>query len=300
MFDRVVLSRDLVDVRGVVLGQRGHVISVAAVHEAALRAPATPRRLLSETPIAEDLHLPLADPPYRHLFRGSGVQAAVARALLGVRLPQSLFDELSNLKISDPARYRHGLTTAAVTTRMLIAAVGDAPALPDLAAAGLLHDLGMRHLSFHLVRNGDRLDGQEVMDVASHPLLGGWHLATVLGTHPAVDAALAHHWRCGYGYPALPHAPARAVQVVGVASAFAALTQTRAFRSEPFDARGAADVLISEATAGRADVNTARLLVHALRGAKGEVRQVRFGRERLGHAPKVNRHTNIGPVQAVV
>jgi hypothetical protein len=47
-------------------------------------------------------------------------------------------------------------------------------------------------------------------------------------------------------------------------------------------------------------MNTVRLLVHALRGAKGDVRQVRFGRERLGHAPTVNRHTDIGPVQATV
>lgn len=300
MFDRVVLPRDLVDARGAVLAKRGAVLSIDSVQEMARRAPALPRRALSETPVAEDLHLPLADPPYRHLFRGAGVQAAVARALLAVRLPPQLFDELTALKASDPARYRHALTTGAVTARMLIAAVGDAPALPDLAAAGLLHDLGMRHVSLHLVRNGDTLDGREVMDVASHPILGGWHLAAVLGAHAAVEAALSHHWRNGHGYPTLTQPPSRAAQVVSVASAFAALTQARAFRSEPFDARGAADVLISEATASRSDVNTVRLLVHALRGAGGDVREVRFGRERLGHAPVVNRYTAIAPVRSSV
>jgi HD-GYP domain-containing protein (c-di-GMP phosphodiesterase class II) len=298
MFDRVVLPRDLVDARGTVLAKRGVVLSVEVVQDAARRAPALPRRALSETPVAEDLHLPLADPPYRHIFRGAGVQAAVARALLAVRLPQPLFDELSALKATDPARYRHALTTAAVTARMLIAAVGDAPALPDLAAAGLLHDLGMRHASLHLVRNGDSLDDREVMAVASHPILGGWHIASVLGGHPAVEAALSHHWRNGHGYPSLPQAPSRAGQVVAVASAFAALTQARSFRSEPFDARGAADVLISEASASRADANTVRLLVHTLRGAAGEVRQVRFGRERLGHSPTVNKYTPIGPLRS--
>jgi len=300
MFDRVVLSRDLFDANGAVLVKRGLVISVDSVYETARRAPALPRLVLSETIIAEDLHLPLADPPYRHFFRGSGVQAAVARALLAVRLPQALFDELAALKVLDPARYRHGLTTGAVTARMLIAAVGDAPALPDLAAAGLLHDLGMRHLSFHRLRSGDPLDRREVMDVASHPILGAWHLASLLGAHPAVDAALAHHWRNGRGYPSLPRAPSRAVQVVAVASAFTALTQMRAFRSEPFDARGAADVLISEAARSRADLNTVRLLVHALRGARGEVGLVSFGRERLGHAPVVNRYTDIAPLRSPV
>jgi len=42
-------------------------------------------------------------------------------------------------------------------------------------------------------------------------------------------------------------------------------------------------------------MNTVRLLVHALRGATGEVRHIRWGRERVGHAPEVNRHTDIAP-----
>ncbi len=300
MFDRIVLPRDLVDAGGAVLAKRGLVVSVDSIQELTRRPPDLSRRALSETPVAQDLRFPLADPPYRHLFRGAGVQAAVARALLAARLPQPLFDELAALKASDPARYRHGLATGAVTARMLIAAVGDAPALPDLAAAGLLHDLGMRHVASHLARNGDPLDGREVMDVASHPILGAWHLASLLGAHPAVEAALSHHWRNGHGYPTLTQPPSRAAQVVSVASAFAALTQARAFRSEPFDARGAADVLISEASASRADANTVRLLVHALRGAAGEVKQVRFARERLGHAPAVNRYTPIGPTRSQV
>ena len=293
MIDRVVLTRDLLDARGTVLARRGTVVSPAAVSEAALRAPALPRRVLSETPFAEEIHLPMADPAYRHLFRGEGVQPAVARAVLGARLPQALFDELLALKVSDPLRYRHALTTAAVTVRMLLAALGPEPALSDLAAAGLLHDLGMRHVSFHLLRNGDPLAEHEVAQVAAHPLLGAWHLATVLGRHPAVDAALAHHWRHGHGYPLLPQPPPRSVDVVGVASAFAALTQARPFRSDPFDARGAVDVLVAEAQAGLDDVETVRLLVHALRGAQGEIRHVRFGRDRLGHGPTSNRHTAI-------
>ena len=296
MFDRVTLSRDLVDVHGIVLGKRGLVVSVASVKEAALHAPSLPRRSLSDTPLAEDLHLPLADPAYRHLFRGPDLQTAVARTLLSVRLPLPLFDELSALRSADPARYRHALATAAVTARLLIAAVRDAPGLPDVAAAGLLHDLGMRHVAPKLRRNGDPLEPREVEDLAAHPLLGAWHIAGLLGVHPAVEAALGHHWRGGRGYPSLPGAPPRAVQVVGVASAFAALTQERSYRSEPFDARGAADVLVADARDGGADASTVRLLVHALRGASGDMGKVRFARERQGHAPRVNRHTPIAAI----
>jgi len=293
MFDRVTLAQDLLDCRGTLLGRRGLVVSRQAIAEAAGRAPQVPRRLLSETFVAEDLHVPLADAPYRHLFRGPGVQSSVARALLSVRLPSSLYDELLALKFADPSRYRHGLTTAAVATRMLGAAVGEARVLPDLAAAGLLHDLGMRHLPQRLLRHGDALGPDDNREISTHPLLGAFHLACVLGPHPAVDAALSHHWRQGQGYPRIESPPSRSIEVVGVASAFAALTQTRPFRSDPYDARGATDLLIAEASAGHADANTVKLLVHALRGGLGEARTIRFGRERNGHAPVVNRHTPI-------
>lgn len=296
MFNRITLTRDLVDCRGVVLGHKGLVVSPESIDEAAAATRPGPRRVLSETPVAEDLHLPMSEPVWRHLFRGPGVQAAVARGLLAIALPEALYAELLALKAADPGRYRHSLATAAVAARVLQAAVGDARSLPDLCAAALLHDLGMRHLPPRLVRSTDVLRPEEASEVAAHPLLGALHLARVLGPHPAVEAALSHHWRAGQGYPRLPRPPSRSMEVVAVASAFAALTQPRPFRSEPFDARGAVDLLVAESSAGQADPTSVKLLVHALRGADGEARLVVFGRERHGHAPVVNRHSSIAAV----
>lgn len=293
MSDRITLAQDLVDCRGRVLGRKGLVLSTEGIDEAAAAARPAPPRPLSETFVAEDLHLPLGHPTYRHLFRGPGVQSGVARALLAVQLPDSLFDELAVLKTADPGRYRHAVATAAVATRMLTAAVGEARSLPELAGAALLHDLGMRYLPPGLARTTGHLGPEEVRDISAHPFLGAYHLARVLGRHPAVEAALSHHWRMGQGYPRLARPPSRSMEVVAVASAFAALTQPRAFRSEPYDARGAVDLLVADAASGTADPNTVKLLVHALRGGEGEARLVRFGRERHGHAPVVNRHSPI-------
>ncbi len=296
MFDRISLAQDLVDCRGAVLGRRGLVLSAASIEEAAAAAHPEPRRPLAGTPVAEDLHLPLAEPAWRHLFRGPAVQAAVARAVLAVELPEALYAELAAAKAADPLRYRHGLATAAVSARVLEAAVGEARSLPDLCAAALLHDLGMRHLPPRVLRSTDCLRAQEVNEVATHPMLGAFHLARVLGPHPAVEAALSHHWRSGQGYPRLERAPPRSLEVVAVASAFVALTQPRPFRSEPFDARGAMDLLVAEASAGQADPSSVRLMVHALRGGEGEPRLLRFSRPRHGHAPVVNRHSAIAEV----
>ncbi len=301
MFDRVTLARDLLDCRGTLVGKKGLVLSAQSIAEAASRAPQAPRRPLSGTFIAEDLYLPLADATYRHLFQGPGVQSGVARALLSVRLPAVLYEELRAMRQGDLPRYRHGLATAAVASRILTSVVGEARALPEMAAAALLHDIGMRHLPGRLSRHAEALERTDAAEVAAHPLLGAYHLASVLGPHPAVDAALSHHWRNGQGYPRLPQPPSRAIEVVAVASAFTALTQPRSFRSEPFDARGATDLLVAEAAAGHADENTVRLLVHTLRGGRGEVREVRFGRERLGHAPTVNRYSSIAaPARSMV
>ncbi len=293
MFDRVTLSDDLIDCRGQVLARRGFVISAQSIAEAAQRAPRLPRRPVSETFVAGDLLAPLDSGPYRHLLQGPGVRAGVEEALLAIRFPDALWDELALARQSSASLYEHALVTAVVAVRMLLAAVGAARGVPDLAAAALAHDLGMRHLPARLLRNRDRLSREESRDVAAHPLLGAYHLALLLGAHPAVAAAQSHHWRCGQGYPGLASPPPRSILVVGVASAFAALTRPRPYRSEAYDPRGAADVLIEDVAEGHADANTVKLLVHALRGGCGDVRALRFGHAREGHGPTVNRHTRV-------
>ncbi len=295
MFDRLILTEELVDCRGEVLAARGVVLSPESIADAAARAPALPRTALAETPLAADVEVPLIEHAHRHLFSAEPVRDAVRRMILALELPDVLYDELLALRRAASPVHAHAFLSAAVTVRMLLCAVGEARGVPDLAAAALLHDLGMRHLPPRLSRLRERLGREEALRVAAHPLLGAYHLARVLGHHPAISAALGHHWRCGQGYPVMATRPTRSMEVVSVASAFAALTQPRPFRSGAYDARGAADVLVAEATRGQVDANTVKLLVHALRGGNGDPRVVRFGRERGGHGPDVNRHVHLAP-----
>jgi len=289
MMARTTLSRDLLDCQGRLLARRGAEITPRAVAEAAAGAQPLPGVPLSASVVAEDLAQAMAEPVYKHLFRLRSVQSEVAAAVLSAELPEPLHQELRHLRDADWNRYRHAVATTVVAARMLHSALGDAAAIPGLVAAALLHDLGMRHLPAELLRSRGPLDAAGLRQVATHPLLGAWHLATVLGRHPAVEAALGHHWRQGRGYPRLELAPSRSVDVVAVASAFVALTHPRPFRAAVYDARGAVDLLVADAVAGEADVDSVKLLVHALRGAHGQVREIRFGRARLeqgpGHVP---------------
>jgi HD-GYP domain-containing protein (c-di-GMP phosphodiesterase class II) len=290
MLEGVTLPLDLVSCEGAVLAPAGAVVTLASIAEAASRAQRLPGRPLAETFAAGDLSEPLTNPTHRHVFRSAQVQGAVARVLLSTALPEPLWNELAAMRTNDPARWRHAIATACVAVRMLLGVTDDQAALSGAAAAGLLHDLGMRHVPRRTGRSGDELAPRDAEAIATHTLLGALHLASVLGDHPAVEAALAHHWRRGSGYPRLPGAPSRLSEVVAVASAFVALTQPRVFRSSAYDARGAADILIREGTQERADLEAVKLLVHALRGGKGDARAVRFGRERMSQAPAVNRH----------
>jgi len=293
MFDRITLRRDLLDCNGQVLARRGFVISPESIAEAAGSARPEAAVSLAETFVADDLEFPLGGHAHRHLLRTPETRSALGQVLLSVRLPPAAWDEVHAVKILDPGRYQHALATAVVTARLLGVAAGESRVLPEVVAAALLHDLGMRHVAARVHRGAGALRAEEAREVAQHPFLGAWHLARLLGSHPAVEAALAHHWCKGQGYPDLARPPSRAVEVITVASAFAALTQARAYRSDAFDSRSAVDVLVAEAGVARYDPSTVKLLVHALRGGHGEARLVRFGRARSAQAPLVNHHTPI-------
>ena len=62
MFDRVVLSRDLVDCAGAVLAPRGAVVSVGTVSESARAASPAPRVVLARSGVAAHLHQSIAEP----------------------------------------------------------------------------------------------------------------------------------------------------------------------------------------------------------------------------------------------
>jgi len=270
-------------------------VSVESIAEAAAQARPGSVTPVSDTFIADDIGDVLREPALCHLLRTEAVVSAVRGVIESAALPQPLVEEMAAAKLLDPVRYRHALSSAVVTTRLILAAAGTARASPQIAVAALLHDIGMRHVPARVVGTADSLHGEDSVEVAQHPLLGAFQLARQLGEHPAVEAALAHHWRDGQGYPDLPERPSPTTEVVGVASAYSALTQGRAYRSEPFEARGAADLLIAEAASGHADPFAVKLLVHAMRGGEGPINGLRFARARQGMSPVVNRHTRIAP-----
>lgn len=97
----------------------------------------------------------------------------------------------------------------------------------------LFHDIGTLGVPEHLLHKPDALDEQEWNEMKAHPVIGANLLANVPMLEKVRPIVLSHHERYdGKGYPAglkedqIP----LAAQIIAVADAFQAMTQTRPYR----------------------------------------------------------------------
>lgn len=287
-----VLTRDVVAADGRVVAPKGAVVDVDYLRDVSARAPRGLRiRSLYETPLADAVLAALDAPPLEHLVAPALARGQIADALSDIRFPQEVWDELEALRREDELRFTHAVWTTLVSARMFRAVLGDAPGIPRMLGGALVHDLGMRLVAPRLRGNQDHLTRAEALALEDHPLLGALLLASVLGDAPAVHFALLHHIRSGHGYPrvqSLP--PLRGLDLVAVASAYAAMVGPRAFRPAPFSPRGAIDQLLDETQTGHFDERAVRLLIFCMRGTRGALQELQPAREKTGFRPKVNHY----------
>jgi HD-GYP domain-containing protein (c-di-GMP phosphodiesterase class II) len=287
-----VLTRDLFSADGRLVASRGEIVDLGRLKDSAAKAPRGQReKPLFETTCAEAVLEAFEAPALQHLVGNEPNRALVADVLSDLRFPQQIWDELEALRRDDPARYQHAIWTALVSARLFRTALGMAPGLSRLVGGALTHDIGMRHSALRLRFKREHLTPSEAMSLEDHPLLGALLLASALGDAPAVHAALLHHARAGFGYPRVQGtSPLRGLDLVAVASAFAALVAPRAYRAQAFNARGAIDQLLEEAGAGHFDARAVRLLIHCLRGGNGTAGALVLPRKPTGFRPPVNNH----------
>jgi HD-GYP domain-containing protein (c-di-GMP phosphodiesterase class II) len=287
-----VLTKDLLTADGKVVASRGEVVDLAMLKDVAVKAPRGVReRPLFETTHAEAVLQAFESPALQHLAGDEAARAMAADALAEVRFPQAVWDELESLQKHDAPRYQHAIFTGITAARLFRAALGIGPAVPRMVAGALVHDIGMLHVGLRLRLKRDHLTRAEAMALEDHPLLGALLLASMLGDAPSVHFALLHHTRAGFGYPKIEGTPPlRGLDLIAVASAFAALVCPRSYRVTPFNPRGAVDQLLEDSQAGHFDPRAVRLLIHCLRGGRGPLQDLPLPRKATGFRPTVNHH----------
>ena len=286
------LTRDLVAADGRIIATSGTLVDLHLLRDTAARAPRDQRqRALHETSIAEAVFESFDAAALVHLVGSADGRAQAANSVAEVRFPDAVWEELDLLRIEDPPRFTHALWSALVAARLFRAALGEAPGAARMIGGALVHDLGMRYVAPRLRWKRDHLTEAEALSLEDHPLFGAIVLASALGDAPAVHFALLHHTRAGFGYPRVQGlAPLRGLDLIAVASAFAAMVAPRSFRPQPFNPRGAADQLLDEANLGHFDVRAVRLLIHCLRGARGSMQELKLPRTATGFRPLRNCH----------
>ncbi|MBS2025953.1 MAG: hypothetical protein JST92_26440 [Deltaproteobacteria bacterium] len=287
-----ILTRDVIAADGRVIANRGEIVDLEFLKEVTAKAPKGLRsRPLHETSIADSVLEALDAAPLEHILAPTAARGQVADALADVRFPDEIWHELESMRVEDPARFTHAVWTSLVAARMFRTALGEAPGIPRMLGGALVHDLGMRLASPKLRGKRDFLNKAEAAALEDHPLLGALLLASVLGDAPPVHFALLHHVRSGHGYPRVKtQAPLRGLDLISVASAFAAMVSPRAYRAQPFSPRGAIDQLLEEAQAGHFDERAVRLLIFCMRGAKGALGELRLPKQLTGFRPMENNH----------
>lgn len=289
-----VLTKDLVTVDGRRLASRGEIVDIARLKAVALKAPRGLReRTLFETYVAEaELVVEAFDKsPLQHLLGGeSRRRVRAATALAEVRFPQPIWAELQALRKEDAPRYQHAIWTSVIVAHLFQQAMGEQPGMHRLVGGALTHDLGMRQVAATLRFKQDHLTRADALALECHPLLGALVLASVLGDAPAVQFALLHHTRAGFNYGrAGNESTLRELDLISVASAFAALIAPRSYRLLPYNPRGAVDQLVDDAVAGQFDLRAIRLLIRCLRSTKPDA-NLRFPRKLTGFRPPVNHY----------
>jgi HD-GYP domain-containing protein (c-di-GMP phosphodiesterase class II) len=294
-----VLTRDLQAADGTLVAARGDVVDLVLLRDVAASAPRNLVHVpLHNTVLAESVLAAFEAAPLEHLCADPEVRGRLADILAEVRFPEPVWTELDSLRREDELRGQHCIWTAMIAARMFSAALGDAPGLSRLVAGALVHDVGMRHAAPRLRWKRDHLTRSEALALEDHPILGALLLARFLGDVPAVHFALLHHTRAGQGYPKLAGAqPLRGLDVVTVASAFAAMIAHRPYRPMPFNPRGAADQLLEESQLGWFDERAVRLLIHCLRGKGSQLSDMPLARRATGFRPPENHH-GLSPAQA--
>src|SRR5690349_19616251 len=124
-------------------------------------------------------------------------------AIAQVRLPKPVALHLTLARETRRALFDHSILMAMLCAHPVRESVGSALDLRDAAAAGLLHDLGMLHISPELLDSDERLSGDELKPVWAHPLTSSM-LVDRFPEYPkdVVRAIVEHHERLdGSGYP---------------------------------------------------------------------------------------------------
>ena len=143
-----------------------------------------------------------SEPRFRLLAGGSGVERLL-NAFYAMPMNEALAFKLTVAREQRPDVFEHSIQIALIALFLAIKSGLPERELANVAAAGMLHDIGVLHIDPALLQPGHRLDADELRHVYAHPMTAYLILQTFPLFPPEISTAVfEHHERLdGSGYP---------------------------------------------------------------------------------------------------
>lgn len=143
-----------------------------------------------------------SEPRFRLLAGGHGVERLL-NAFYAMPMNEALVFKLTVAREQRPDIFEHSIQIALIALFLAIKSRLPERELANVAAAGMLHDIGVLHIDPALLEPGHRLDADELRHVYAHPMTAYLILQTFPLFHPEISTAVfEHHERLdGSGYP---------------------------------------------------------------------------------------------------
>ena len=282
----------LYDINGTLLVKTDQAISEKVIEEVIKQNKIESSQiLLAQTNIINDIIEKINSGIYKTMFSDNKTSDKVIDILAQTSFAKLMIRELENLKLNLPGTYNHILVVAALSIKICLDLNTEEFDPHRIAKIGLVHDIGKSRLPAAIIEKDKPLTHEEFKIIQTHPWIDHLLISHYLNTTKSfvAKAALCHHERLdGSGYPLGIAKINNYVQTIIPCDIFDALISQRPYRSEPFTARAALDLLLEESKKGKINSKFVKCLISYSRKDKPHYKSVNPSQTNRDAPPKIN------------
>ncbi len=283
-------ARNLFDIYGNILIKADENITTTLIKSITRNATSRESQIiLAKTPIVKDILTAVSTGIYRTIFSNKEDLTPILKIVAKTKLKAPIIEELKSLKKCLPLVYNHLLIVTALSIKMSLDLKNYDPF--QAAQIGLVHDLGKSRLPQDILEKRGPLTHDEFKMIQTHPSIEYILLSAYLKNTKSTIAytSFLHHERSdGTGYPRGIQRLNKYVQTLIPCDIFDALVSSRPYRSGPYTARAALDLLLDEVKKGRLNKKFVICLISYMRREKINFKNVKIATQHRDAPPLIN------------
>ncbi len=247
---------------------------------------------LKETFVYNDVNLAIHKEPYRSYCKSVG-ESDVLKIFGDISVPTVILDEYNFMRIKDEYTYTHSINTTLLVICLCMMFFDDYQKMLQVVTASFTHDIGKSRIPSSILHSTMPLSDAEFDIIKEHTIYGAVLCCHYFGDFysPATIAAFQHHEKKnGTGYPTSIRLKDDAIMFISIVDIFDALISSRPYRSQPYDVRGAIDLLCASVQKGELDEEKLKMLISLNRREKQAVQSIEYSITNRGKIPKQNNY----------